>query len=280
MPESYNPPEGFIVTANQRLAGDSYKYFLGRSFASPYRARRIYQLLEANKKVTVNDCMTIQSDIYDISRANFAREIVKMEAASAETLNVLRGWDGKASADSVAITLVSEIQRNFTNAILREKIGEEKAVDYNWSNALSFADWLMREKPANWMPKEGYKTVLIKADVAARENLTKRYGADQTKWSLGELYKIRFNHPLAAAPLIGTLFAIEPLPYKGGGGSVVNAGLKRFDEAHHCSRRLGQNSTRHHARRKRRSEITVLQRSIGKLVFRRHADFSFYQSGG
>ena len=27
LPESYNPPEGFIVTANQRLAGDSYTIF-------------------------------------------------------------------------------------------------------------------------------------------------------------------------------------------------------------------------------------------------------------
>ena len=50
LPESFNPPEGFIVTANQRLAGDSYKYFLGNVWADPYRARRIYNLLKANNK--------------------------------------------------------------------------------------------------------------------------------------------------------------------------------------------------------------------------------------
>ena len=107
LPESYNPPEGFIVTANQRLAGDSYKYFLGNVWADPYRARRIYDLLKANNKQTVNDSEDIQRDIYNISSANFAREIIKTEGASAETLNILKGWDGKMSADSQAALLVS-----------------------------------------------------------------------------------------------------------------------------------------------------------------------------
>ena len=224
LPESYNPPEGFIVTANQRIAGDSYPHFLGHGWANPFRARRIYQLLAANEKVTVNDCMTIQSDLYDIARANFAREIVKIEAASDETLKIIRGWDGRASSDSVGVVLVAEIQRNFLNAILKEKLGEQKANDYRWSNSISFTDWLIREKPDDWMPKEGYKAVLLKADATARESLTKKYGADQAKWTLGALYKINFVHPLAVVPLIGVVFAIEPLPYKGGGGTVVNAG--------------------------------------------------------
>ena len=221
LPGSYNPPEGFIVTANQRLAGDSYKYFLGHSWAAPYRARRIYQLLQANSKMTIADNMDIQRDVYSISYANFASEIVKLEAASNESLKMLRGWDGKTDIDSTAPILVLEIRGEFLKKILVGTIGKEKADAYQWSNVNSFIDWLLREKPANWLPKEfaSYKELLLKSDEAARASLIKKYGADESKWAWGSIDKIRFSHPLAAAPLIGSVFAIEPLPYRGSGTS-------------------------------------------------------------
>ncbi len=221
LPNIYNPPSGIIVTANQRIAGDSYKYFLGHSWAAPYRARRIYQLLQANTKLTVADMSDIQRDVYSISYANFAREIVKMEAASDESLKMLRGWDGKTSADAAAPILVLEIRVEFLKKILVGTIGKEKADAYQWSNVNSFIDWLLREKPSDWLPKEfsSYKELLLKSDEAARANLARKYGADESKWAWGTIDKIRFSHPLSAAPLIGSVFAVEPLPYRGSGTS-------------------------------------------------------------
>ena len=221
LPNSFNPPEGFIVTANQRIVGDSYKYFLSHLWASPHRARRIYELLQTNEKVTVNDMMDIQRDIFNISFSGFARELVKTEAASKETLDILRGWDGKMSADSAAALLVSEIRTVFLNKILAANVGAERAKNYRWGLGASFIDWLATEKPSNWLPKEfaNYKDLLTAADKEARENLTKRYGADKSKWLYGTAFKIRFNHPLAAAPLIGGVFAIEPIGQYGNGNT-------------------------------------------------------------
>ncbi len=218
LPNSYNPPEGFIVTANQRLAGDSYKYFLTHSWADPYRARRIYQLIQGNTKMTINDSMDIQKDIFSISYSNFAREIVKMEAASPETLAVLKGWDGRTSSDSKAAILVNEVRRAFLRKVLVGTLGEEKADNYRWSMQNSFIDWLIREKPANWLPKgyADYKALLIESDKTARENLSKKFGSDESKWIYGKNAQFRFNHPLAQAPLIGAVFAIEPFDYYGG----------------------------------------------------------------
>ncbi len=219
LPNSFNPPEGFIITANQRIVGDSYKYFLSHLWASPHRARRIYQLLQAKEKVTVSDVVDIQRDIFNISYSGFAGEIVKTESASKATLEVLRGWDGKMSADSEAALLVGEIRSVFLNKILAANVGAERAKNYRWGLSASFVDWLAMEKPSNWLPKEfaNYKNLLIASDTEARENLTKRYGADQTKWLYGTAFKIRFNHPLSAAPLIGGVFAIEPIGQYGNG---------------------------------------------------------------
>ena len=48
--------------------------------------------------------------------------------------------------------------------------------------------------------------------------LTRSLGADESKWTWGEMVKVRFQHPLAAAPLIGLQFTIPPFPQNGTGG--------------------------------------------------------------
>jgi penicillin G amidase len=219
LPNSYNPPEGFIVTANQRLAGDSYKYFLGDNWADPYRARRIYDLLKANPKSTVNDSEDVQRDIYNISFANFAREIIKSEAASPETLNLLKGWDGKMSADSRAALLVLEIRNAFFRKILDAKVGADLSKEYRSSTMNSLTDWLANEQPAGWLPKEfkSYKELFLASETAAVEKLLKKYGADQSKWIWGNERKINFNHPLLPAPLVGGIFKIDSIPGYGSG---------------------------------------------------------------
>ena len=211
LPKSYNPPEGFIVTANQRLAGDSYKYFLGTVWADPYRARRIYDLLKANNKQTVNDSEDIQRDIYNISSANFAREIIKTEGASAESLNILKGWDGKMSGDSQAALIINEMRSAFLRKILEAKIGAELAKDYRSSTMNSTIDWLAREQPADWLPKEftSYKDLFTASELTAIENLTKKYGSDRSNWIWGNDRKINFVHPLSNVPLIGDNFKIS-----------------------------------------------------------------------
>ncbi|MBA2620721.1 MAG: penicillin acylase family protein [Acidobacteria bacterium] len=225
LPQSYNPPEGIIVTANQRIVGNSYKYFLTHQWAAPYRARRIYNLLDANPKITVKDVMEIQHDVFNISYSNFAKEIVKNESASKEISDLLRAWDGKMSSDSVAATLVGEIRAVFLNKILVANVGAERAKNYRWSQGAAFVDWLATAKPADWLPKEykNYKDLLAAADKEARANLGKKYGANQSDWQYGKAGQIRFPHPLASAPLVGSLFAIEAFP-QFGSGATPNVG--------------------------------------------------------
>jgi penicillin amidase len=227
LPNKFNPPEGFIVAANQRVTGDSYTHFLSHVWSPPYRARRIQQLLEANRKLTVNDVADIQHDIFNISFSNFAREIIKSEAASAETLQVLRGWDGQMKADSQAAMVVSEIRTAFLNKILTANVGADRIARYRWSMQASFVDWLAETKPANWLPKEfaDYKSLFVASDKEARESLTKKYGSDAAKWTWGNSGRFTFPHPLGQAniPFVSAPFQIEPFP-RFGSGLTPNVG--------------------------------------------------------
>ena len=60
LPIVYDPPSGIIVTANQRIVGTDYPYFLTHSWAQPYRARRIFDLLNQTPKLSADDFRRIQ----------------------------------------------------------------------------------------------------------------------------------------------------------------------------------------------------------------------------
>jgi penicillin amidase len=226
LPQLYNPPDGLIVTANQRIVGTSYKYQqIVRDFDSPYRARRISDLLNAKPKLTLENMRDIQHDTFNIAISRFAREIVNHKAASDDTLKLLGNWDGKMSADSKAALIANEIRLVFRRRILEANLGAERSGNIGFGMLSAFLDWVITNKPKNWLPKEftDYTMLLRACETEARANLTKRLGSDEAKWTWGGANKINFPHPLASVPFIGSQFAIEPLSLNGSSG-VPNVG--------------------------------------------------------
>ncbi len=234
LPHLFDPPSGIIVTANQRIVGRDYPYFLTHLWPAPYRARRILDLLQAKPKLTIEDFRAIQGDTHSIAAATFAREVVKLsreQAASAgdgkwrETIQLLETWDGRMNADSRAALLVAVMRSEFSSRIFTAALGAELAKSYTWPNRDTLIDRILTERPTEWLPKEfkDYAEFLRACEKAAREALTKGFGADESKWAWGQNTQVRFPHPLASVPLIGQQFLIPPFP-QNGSGSTVNVG--------------------------------------------------------
>ena len=62
LPESVNPPEGYLVSANHKLLPDNTTPDLGGDWMPPYRAERIEELIRTTDKVTATDCGRWQTD--------------------------------------------------------------------------------------------------------------------------------------------------------------------------------------------------------------------------
>src|ERR1043166_9759583 len=90
-PHVSDPPAGVIVTANQRIAGTDYPYFLSHVWAQPYRARRIFDLISAKPKLSADDFRRIQSDVYSIASAHFAKAAAKILKSLSEPGAVATG---------------------------------------------------------------------------------------------------------------------------------------------------------------------------------------------
>lgn len=242
LPHLYNPKEGFIVTANQRIVGTDYKYQqMSRDAAMPWRARRIYDLLKANSKVTMDDVRDVQYDVFNIPVNALAKEIVKTRAASNETLEILQNWDGKMTADSRGALIANEIRTCIAN-----KIAADNKPLASWIIRERILPLVLSEKPARWLPKQFavYPTLFKSCDEESQSTLAnpKRFGADKANWVWGNLFKANFQHPLAVAPLIGAQFATPNVPISGSGqtpnvGSSVSmrhiASAGNWDETRH-----------------------------------------------
>ena len=228
LPTLYDPPSGIIVTANQRIAGTDYAYFLTHSWAQPYRARRIFDLLNEKPKLSSDDFRRIQGDAYSIAGVSFTREAVKLlrpkltpaDEKLRATLDAFEKWDGRVNAESTVAPVAAQMRIAFRSKVLTAALGPELIRNYQWNNFDTTLDRVLKDQPAAWLPKEyaSYADLMRASYDEAIGNLTKNLGADETKWTWGEMAKARFPHPLGGAPLIGAQFTIPPFPQNGTGG--------------------------------------------------------------
>jgi penicillin amidase len=237
LPTLYDPPSGIIVTANQRIVGTDYTYFLTHSWAQPYRARRIWDLLNEKPKLSAEDFRRIQGDVYSIGGVFFTKEAVKLlrpkltpaDEKLRATLDAFEKWDGRVNAESTVAPIASQMRLAFRSKILTAALGQELVRNYQWSNFDTTLDRVLKDQPAAWLPKEfsNYADLMRACHNEAIATLTKNLGADESRWTWGEMAKARFPHPLGGAPLIGAVFTVPPFPQNGTSGllgATVNVG--------------------------------------------------------
>nr|AUN37314.1 penicillin acylase [uncultured bacterium] len=223
LPHLYNPPSGLIVTANQRIVGTDYKYTqMSDNAASPWRARRIFDLLDPNKKVTMDAVRDVQYDVYSIPLALLSKAIVTAGAASAETLATLKAWDGRMSVDSRGSILTNEIRNCIGNNMADANAGVPAGILLQ-----RVVDKAVAERSPLWLPSKykSYDDLFKACDAAVRTSLAdpRRLGPDPAGWIWGKNFISRFPHPLAVAPLIGAQFATPVVPIDGS-GTTPNVG--------------------------------------------------------
>ncbi len=245
LPHIFNPPSGLIVTANNRVVGRSYKNHLTNDWAAPYRARRIYDLLDAKSKLSMDDFQKIQADVYSIGGKFFANETFNILNKAATTgdatrdknalphltlaLKLLANWNGEVTPESRAAAFVSTMRTAFRERVVAGVVGAERAENYRGANVENFADMVLKTQAREWLPNgfSSYAQLLEACARDAYEQLGKQLGADETKWTWGAISQVRFPHPLAQVPIFGTPFVIQPFAQRGSGfsaGATVNVG--------------------------------------------------------
>ncbi len=236
LPCLYNPPEGVIATANNRIADDSYPYYLSGFFDPPYRIRRIKELLTAKEKFSLEDMATIQKDVCSVHGREIIvalrtdlEEIACKDASLKKAVEKLISWDGNCSEKSFEAAFSHVFYQRFMMNVLLPVLGQELFLAYSeiFNQSLVPIGQILQNPHSPWFEPCPRVAAVEKSLREAQEELSARLGADMENWSWGRLHTLTLHHPLDRSKILAPLFSIGPFPSPGN-GVTINMGFYRY----------------------------------------------------
>ena len=232
MPNSFDPPSGFMATANSRVSSEKFPARLTHEWADPYRAERIYKSLEGRDHLTPADLLAVQTDIYsevDQELAHrFAYAIEHTPSADnrlKKAAELLRDWDGRLSTDSAAASIVTQTRRAFWPLILEPKLGKEMAAQYRWAESNFAEEEIIMHASPDWLPPAYKNWDELLTDAVRKAMKDGKAPSDVARWSYGSWHVVDIEHPLAVfLPLIGRVAGTGEQPLSGDTTTVKQVG--------------------------------------------------------
>lgn len=233
LPQSFNPPSHWIATANHNILSSGYKHPISYEWSGPHRYLRIRERLSAAKKLTIEDCQSIQHDVASLP----ARSLIQIASRSklptelAQYQKLLTEWDGVLSREALAGPLyavwLQELQAAFFESRLPKDARTERG---DLRNVALMLDQIANPREALWgiNPQANRDELVAKTFAAAVERTKKLLGDDPQSWSWGKLHTVTFEHPLASlGPAYAKAFNLGPVPR---GGDVHTPNNTRHDD--------------------------------------------------
>jgi penicillin amidase len=238
MPYSYNPPEGFIVAANQAVTQSGTPY-LTTEWDYGFRSQRIRDLLQNDTKVTPAMMSTIQGDTQSQFAPTLVKALLKVDLRhdnfTKQAQDLLRGWDYTtpvgSSRSAAAAAYYNAVWSNLLDLTFNDELPQDLRADGGdqWMQAV--AGLLQKPRSAWWDDKrtagvtEGESEILRKALVDARLQLTRELGKEPSDWQWGELHQLTLHHQVLGQDVpdfVSQIFNRGPIDLPGG-SAIVDA---------------------------------------------------------
>jgi penicillin G amidase len=214
LPFAVDPERGYLVSANEQVRDPSEQSPIGLDPHAPFRARRIADLLEADRDHDVAGSRAIQSDLLSLS----ARELLpRLPLDDVRAKELFAGWDHELRADSAAAAL----WELWVDELARRAVGPERealVAEYLTDREI----YRCRALPAALDAGDLEPEPVAEALAAAWRRCEELMGPDPAGWRWGAIHHARFTHPLGRLPGLETLF-VAAQPEIGGDEQTVNS---------------------------------------------------------
>ncbi|HEY3703456.1 MAG TPA: penicillin acylase family protein [Terracidiphilus sp.] len=231
MPNAFDPPSGFLATANSRVTTEKSPYPLSLEWIEPYRAERIYKSLQGRDGLTPKDMIAVQTDIYSEVDQELAHRFAyaidhasKADDRLKKAADLMRSWDGKLATDSAAASLVDQTRHALWPLVLEPKLGE-LTDDYRWQESNFAQEEIIMHGSSEWLPHE-YKSWDDLLTEAVRRGMAKgKAPSDVSQWAYGSWHVMDIEHPLSGMlPFLRKFAGTGPQPMSGDGTTVKQVG--------------------------------------------------------
>ena len=229
LPKAYDPPAGFIASANNR--GAEAQVPVGWFFSANDRVLRMQDMvgsaIAAGRKLDVPDLMAMQQDVYMSSAHALAETLVaRIEAAGirpspdsaeARLLDRLRAWDGHFRVDSAGAVAFEAVLAKFLPAFYAP---EELAVAEAGGRLAAMVREDVEAAPAAALDP-ALRTALAEAVPVAAEFPT---------W--GDMHRLALRHPMGMVPVLGEAYRVGDYPTGGSTDSLMKTAHNVTDQRH------------------------------------------------
>jgi penicillin amidase len=232
LPVTFNPSQGYIVTANNAVIGPDYPYTISLDWDHGFRAQRITDMIEnAPDKITIEYIQHMQGD----DQALIAESIVPVllqipleDSRLKQAQDLFLNWDYQFRMDSAPAALFGSFWKHLLDLTFEDDLPDfyEPSGGDTWMESMrqlvvepDSAWWDDRTTPQT----ETREDIFRQALVAAVDELDVSLGSDPGRWTWGDLHTLTFrNQVMTNFPLVKNLFDRGPFRIAGG-SDIVNA---------------------------------------------------------
>ena len=230
LPSFFNPPQGWIITANQNPFPDNYPYRVHGYFASPYRSLEIRSLLTGRDGWKPADMLPVEKDVYSAFLQDLSRRLVaaydrkKPAGASlSDAVDLLRSWNGQMEKQTPAPMVVALAYQQ-----LRKKIVDSASPGnsdlYGSQMAPAVVEKILDDGGRGWFQDQD--ELLISSLSSGLEDGRRTQGGNVKRWDYGRYNQLTIKHPVGSQlPLVGPYFNIGPVEMSGGSTTIKQTTL-------------------------------------------------------
>lgn len=226
-PTAKNPPQGFLVSANQSSTDTTYPYYINWQFGSYQRAKRLNNRLAAMKNITVDSMRRLQMDDYSIHAYDALPAMLKylntsrLSAVQLQACQILRHWNLRFGRDAIGATLFQTWWGKLSDTVWHDEF--DPRLNLRQPSRDRTVQLLVNEPQSHWFDnvhtpaRETCADDVTAAFKATVDELQHRYGKPGPAWAWGAVKGSHIDH-LANLKGFGT-----GIINAGGAGGVVDA---------------------------------------------------------
>jgi penicillin amidase len=226
LPNSFNPPEGFLATANHNTLRPGDRV-VSHEWSNRFRIGRVREVLQDARGFGVEESQALQQDVVALPARALVPLLRDVSLSGGEETKwlesarqLLFNWDHKMDGQSVAAAIFAafhiRLASDYVASVLPAGTVSDPALIRS-ASAQALIDGLST-------PSAQRDLLVAGSFRAAVLDVKQRLGDDPAKWQWGRLHQATFRHRLSVDDSARALFDLGPVPRPGYGYTVNMTG--------------------------------------------------------
>jgi penicillin amidase len=218
MPNMFDPPSGYVASANQRIVLDDWKHPIYGAYSQGHRGVRLAQALGGQTALDTAANVKLQNDVKNCRAERLCPHIVCHLTGDQDNIlaRALGDWDYGYAPGSIAPTLFEAFMAMWQREVIGQHL-PERLLDLTHQQT-GLAASLLEDPNIGYFPDGTAAHVRAVAEKTLAL-LRSQLGDDEASWQWGRIHTAHWHHPIGDAAC-----DIGPQSVDGGSHTLRNTG--------------------------------------------------------